>query len=521
MNRKFCALLAGCCLASASATAFATGNVLCDPGFESDASGENQNIIGWTTYGATAFNESGATAHSGNNYFKVFSARNGTVNYDGVYQDYISGPGATYTADAWAQTLSSDVIAGGNVAWVEVTFRDANANMLALYRTSLINNSATQNGSFPKSTWNHLFVTNQYDPNTFAITNTTSSLVAPDGTYFVRCQIVFQGDAANSHGSVYFDDLSLNLTSALPYGNWNIVWSDEFNGTNINRNTWTYDTGAGGWGNNELENYTANASNSYETNGLLHIVVQKSGGPNFTSARMKTQGLAAFLYGRFEWRVSLPSGTGFWPAVWFLGTNIDSGVGWPGCGEIDVVENNGASPDFVQGSLHSGSDETAIYNFLAGDSTTNFHTYVLDWSTNSFIWYVDGHAYEMQTGWGNTVGQAYPAPFNQPEFMLFDFAVGGNYVNNPSAATIASNTFPAQMLIDYARVYNTTAPLKLAMSHANNQLTISWPSNVVGHLQTQSNSGFNNLNWSDLTTSNNPATLPPTNTSAFFRLKSP
>src|SRR5258706_12081364 len=229
-------------LAVAGSSALA-GNVLSNPGFESDAPGESQNLAGWTWYGqpwGNTLNETGADARNGANYFKVFQGFTGSVNYSGIFQDYISGPGVIYTADGWAKTISTDALAGQNVAWIEVTFRDASANVLALYRSRLINTNAILAGTFPKNTWLNLPVTNQYNPNTFTITNTTATLAAPPGTYFVRYQVVLQGDAAGANGSVYFDDLNLNLTSASPYGNWNIVWSDEFNGTNIDTNTWTY-----------------------------------------------------------------------------------------------------------------------------------------------------------------------------------------------------------------------------------------------------------------------------------------
>ena len=121
--------------------------------------------------------------------------------------------------------------AGQNVAWIEVSFRDANANIpMALYRSTRITTNAIASGTFPKNTWLDLAVTNQYDPGTLARTNTTATLVAPAGTYFARYQIVFQGDSFNSAGSVYFDDLTLQQTGGSPYGNWNITWSDEFNG---------------------------------------------------------------------------------------------------------------------------------------------------------------------------------------------------------------------------------------------------------------------------------------------------
>ncbi len=155
-------------------------------------------------------------------------------------------------------------------------------------------------------------------------TNTVSSLVAPAGTAFVRFQAVFAQGPDNANGSMYFDDLTLNQTSGTvttpPVTNqWNIVWDDEFNGTVINPNVWTFETGNGGsnpgWGNSEQEYYTSRTNNAYEAGGLLHIVAQAESynGFNYTSARMKTQGLYATpTYGRFVWRARLPQVTGMW-----------------------------------------------------------------------------------------------------------------------------------------------------------------------------------------------------------------
>ena len=509
----------------------AAADVLLNPGFESDSAGETMTVAGWAPYGGNVFSETSQTlAHGGTNYLKVYQAFTGQVNYSGVYQDYISSPGATYAADGWAYTASSDALAGQNVAWIEVTFRDATTtNVLSLYRTALMTTNAITAGTFPTNAWIDLPITNQYDPVLFVITNTTANLIAPAGTVFMRCQVVFQGDAKGSGGSVYFDDLNLTQTSGAPYGGMNIVWDDEFNGSSIDTNIWTYDLGNGGsnsgWGNQELEYYTSRTNNAFVANGFLHIVARRESmqGFNYTSARMKTEGLVSLQYGRLEWRAQLPAGVGVWPALWMLGTSFGS-IGWPGCGEVDVVENDGANPTFVQGSLHSGSDETGVYNFLAGDSTTNFHTYTLDWATNAFIYYVDGHLYQTQTSWGSSTGNPYPFPFNQPFFLLMDFAVGGNYVGNPGTAQINAGTvFPAQMLVDYVRLYQQTAPLAISTRQTGSNLLLSWPANIVCHLETKTNlsPGGSGTNWISVTTTNSQVAIAPTNGAGFYRLVSP
>ena len=527
-NRRCFFLCALCVLGGEIVSA----GLLSNPGFESDPVGQTTTIPGWQLYGSNDYGEtSAALAHSGTNYFKVYQAFTGSVNYDGIYQDTISGPGAVYAADGWAYTLASDVLAGQNVAWIEVTFRDANANILSLYRSALITTNAIATGAFPTSRWTDLAVTNQYNPVSNQLTNTVAQLVAPNGTIFVRYQLVFEGDAHNSGGSVYFDDLNLTQTGGSPYGNMNIVWSDEFNGTAINTNIWTYDLGSGGWGNNEKEYYTSRTNNAYVAGGLLHLVAQAEtyGGSSYTSARMKSQGLFSWKYGRVEWRAQLPAGLGFWPALWMMGTNFPS-IGWPECGEIDVVENQGSNPLMDQGSIHSGTNynttynATAIYNFTDGGATTNFHIYALDWTTNAILWYVDGHLYETQTYWWSSTGYAYPFPFNQPFFLLMNLAIGGDYLGDPSISAINAGTvFPGQVLVDYVRIYTVTSPLQLAVKAAGTNLLLSWPTNLVCHLESQTNSRAAGLGstWYPASTNVSPLLITPQGGNVFYRLASP
>ena len=512
-------------------------NVLINPGFETG------NLGGWTTYGANTYVLNGSSiAHSGSYYFKVYQAFNGQINDNGIYQDNVSGPGAVYSADGWAYTLSSDVLAGQNEAWIEVTFRDVSGNILALYRSAIITTNAIATGALPENTWVDLRVTNQYNPNSGLITNTVSNLVAPPGTSFVRYQVMFQGDHYNSAGSMYFDDLTLNQTSATAFGpNWNIVWSDEFNGNSVNTNNWTYDIGNGfesggnwvpGWGNNEDEYYTSDTQNVFVANGYLHIAAlkQPTNGFFYTSGRIKSIGLYYTTYGRIEWRAQLPWGTGFWPALWMLPENSPYG-GWPNSGEIDVMENNGSISNQEGGTIHfggaSGNDvyfgET--YTNVGSDSVTNFHVYLLEWSTNAISWYVDGHRYETQTNWWSNVGTststyAYPAPFNVPFYILMNVAIGGQYLGNPSTNLINAS-LPGQMLVDYVRVYNQTGPLQISAGRSKGKFVLSWPTNIVCHLQSQTNTL--GPNWTDVASSTNPFVTGPApgNAAVFYRLESP
>jgi len=245
------------------------------------------------------------------------------------------------------------------------------------------------------------------------------------------------------------------------YGGWNLVWSDEFNGALVDTNHWKFETGNHrGWGNHELEYYTGRAENAYVSNGLLHIVARKesTNGFSYTSARMKTEGLFAEKYGRFEFRAKFPAGRGFWPAFWLMPEHSPYG-GWPACGEIDIVENKGNYPAVVQGTIHYADPRGAylhssgLFTFLQGDGATNFHTYGLDWTTNSIQWFVDGKLYETQDRW-STVKAAYPAPFDQPFYIIMNLAVGGDFGGNPDTNT----AFPGEIQVDYVRVYEKTGP---------------------------------------------------------------
>jgi beta-glucanase (GH16 family) len=513
-------------------------NVLSNSGFETG------DLGGWTPYSANTYVlDNPSIAHSGNDYFKVYQTFNSQINYNGIYQDNVSGPGAVYSADGWAYTLSSDVMAGQNQAWIEVSFHDAAGNVLALYRSAIITTNTIATGAFPKNTWVDLRVTNQYNPQTYVITNTVSSLVAPPGTSFVRYQIMFQGDQYNSGGSMYFDDLTLNLASATAFGpDWNIVWSDEFNSNALNTNNWTFDIGNGfesggyyvsGWGNNEDEYYTSDTQNVYVANGYLHIaaLIQSTNGCNYTSGRIKSLGLYYTNYGRIEWRAQLPWGTGFWPALWMLPENSPYG-GWPNSGEIDVMENKGNITNQEGGTIHfggAGGNDVYFgqtYTFPGSDSVTNFHVYLLDWSTNAISWYVDGHLYETQTNWWSNMGTStntfpYPAPFNEPFYILMNVAIGGNYLGNPSTNEINAS-LPGQMLVDYVRVYEQTAPLEISAAAAKGKVTLSWPTNIVCHLQSKTNL-LPSVEWADVSNATNPFVMAPAsgNAAVFYRLESP
>ncbi len=241
---------------------------------------------------------------------------------------------------------------------------------------------------------------------------------------------------------------------------WTLTWSDEFNGPNSapDASKWVVETGGEGWGNDELEFYTARPENVYLQDGNLVIKALKekySGGGvtrDYTSARVKTQGKFSQAYGRFEARIKIPRGQGMWPAFWMLGDDVDK-VGWPACGEIDIMENIGKQPGIVHGSIHGpgyvgGVGLEAPFRLPAGRAfADDFHVYAVEWEPEAIRFYVDDHLYvtrtraDMRPGWKWS--------FDHPFFLILNVAVGGDWPGNPDGTTV----FPQTMLVDYVRVY--------------------------------------------------------------------
>ncbi|MGE5395639.1 MAG: family 16 glycosylhydrolase [Candidatus Saccharibacteria bacterium] len=229
-----------------------------------------------------------------------------------------------------------------------------------------------------------------------------------------------------------------------------LVWSDEFDGTAINKSNWVFETGNnGGWGNNELEYYTNRSANATISNGNLLIIAKKEsyGGMNYTSARMKTQGLHDFTYGKIEARIKAPVGQGIWPAFWMLGKNINQ-AGWPKCGEIDILEHiNNVS--YVNGTIHWDNNGHASYGKTTACDVKKYHVYGIEWDTKAIKWFVDGIKYG-EASIANNINST--DEFHAPFFILLNLAVGGNWPGNPDGTTV----FPDTMFVDYVRVYSLT-----------------------------------------------------------------
>lgn len=245
--------------------------------------------------------------------------------------------------------------------------------------------------------------------------------------------------------------LLIVFTSLIQAQNYQLVWFDEFSNATIDAANWTYETGGNGWGNNELQYYTNRDVNSYILGGSLVIEAKKEsyGGKNYTSARMITKGKRYFTYGKIEARIRLPYGQGIWPAFWMLGENIST-VGWPKCGEIDIMEliGGGANDKKVYGTVHWESNGHASYggnySLSSGIFASDYHVFSIVWNSKSIQWFVDGTKYVTVD-----ITPAGLAAFHKNNFIILNLAVGGNWPGNPDATTI----FPQKMLVDYVRVY--------------------------------------------------------------------
>jgi len=262
-----------------------------------------------------------------------------------------------------------------------------------------------------------------------------------------------------------------------------LVWSEEFDGPEIDPEVWFFETGDGsqygfgqvpgkppGWGNNELQYYLPD--NAMIVNGVLEITARREsvGDFNYTSARINTRDRFAFQYGRIEASIKFPSGQGLWSAFWMLSQDSEylcdgQPCEWAATGEIDIVEAinlDGAGGNEVFNTIHYGGEETKFQQTSTGttytpgeDVTENFHTYALEWDENEFRWYFNGQLIAMENSWFTTAdNQPYPAPFNQPFHILLNLAVGGDFPGSPNGTT----PFPATMEVDWVRVYSGEPP---------------------------------------------------------------
>jgi beta-glucanase (GH16 family) len=240
-----------------------------------------------------------------------------------------------------------------------------------------------------------------------------------------------------------------------------LAWSDEFDqGDNSAPDPakWKFEIGGNGWGNQELEYYSSRRENARMRRGNLEIIARKESYTgadgvqrDYTSARLITSGKFEQAYGRFEARIKIPYGQGVWPAFWLLGAD-DKQVGWPQCGEIDIMENIGREPGMVHGTIHGpgysgGKGIGGAYSVNAGRFADDFHIYAVEWEPEEIRFYVDDHLYTARRPSDLPAGTKWV--YDHPFYILLNFAVGGEWPGSPDATT----KFPQVMLVDYVRVY--------------------------------------------------------------------
>lgn len=245
---------------------------------------------------------------------------------------------------------------------------------------------------------------------------------------------------------------------AAPEG-WKLVWSDEFDGKEIDWTKWAVEENGHGGGNGEMQFYADRPENLRIENGALVIEARKekfnSAGveKDYSSGRMRTKRRASWKYGRFEARAKLPTGRGVWPAIWMLPETSKYG-GWAASGEIDIMELVGHEPNKVHGTLHYGASwpnnkhTGAPFELKSGIFADDFHVFAIEWEEGVIRWYVDGALYQTQTKW-NSANGAFPAPFDQPFHLVLNVAVGGGWPGPPDDKTV----FPQRMTVDWVRVY--------------------------------------------------------------------
>ena len=235
------------------------------------------------------------------------------------------------------------------------------------------------------------------------------------------------------------------------YAGMTLVWSDEFDGPEINSNNWTFEIGTGnwGWGNNELQNYQEDNTSIIDGNLVIEARRQSLDNSNYTSSRLITRGKQSFQYGRVDIRAVMPEGQGIWPALWMLGSNHLQ-VGWPTCGEIDIMEmiGGGERDNIIHGTAHWDQGGHVSY----GQSMTNnsgklseeYHVYSIIWDEQSIRWYFDDVNF-------NTIDitPAALSAFHDDFYFIMNVAVGGVWAGSPDNTTL----FPQWMIIDYIRVF--------------------------------------------------------------------
>ncbi|MBU2983798.1 carbohydrate-binding protein [Saccharophagus degradans] len=379
-------------------------------------------------------------------------------NYSDTTPENIGG---AYRNDGVDIETTSDANGGHNVGWMEngewLAYEGlsipSNGNYIIKARVASPNGGALSfdlNGggqvlgtmNIPATGGWQNWQTVELSTNINAGTYTLGAFVSTSGFNLNWIEVVAGGDGGNNGG-----------------GGGNITWRDEFD--TINRDAWNFETGGGGWGNNELQYYTdgQNASIQFDPQAGSNVLViearKETGGQcwwggncGYTSSRMNTRFKKSFQYGRIEARMKLPRTQGIWPAFWMLGDNFNN-VGWPQGGELDIMEHVGTN-NITSGALHGPgySGNTPITGHLEHGTSidSGYRVYAVEWDTNGIRWFVDGTNFYSVEKW--QVQQYGEWVYDQPFWLLLNLAVGGNWPGDPDHANFTTQRF----YIDYVRV---------------------------------------------------------------------
>ncbi len=262
----------------------------------------------------------------------------------------------------------------------------------------------------------------------------------------------------------------------LSYAGYTLDWAEEFEGTQLNRDNWNVELHESGWVNAELQEYVDSEENIYIEDGKLVLnpvqTKNEDGSYSYTSGRVNTQNKKTYTYGMFEVKAKVPEGAGYLPAFWLMANDENVYGQWPRCGEIDIMEVHGSNTKKTYGTIHYGNphkESQGTYTLENGSFSSQYHTYTCEWEPGKITWYVDGYKFHEENDWysategGGTI--SYPAPFDQPFYIILNLAVGGSWVGYPDDETFVANPY----MIDYVKVYqkdggyddsNVTAPEK-------------------------------------------------------------
>ncbi len=270
------------------------------------------------------------------------------------------------------------------------------------------------------------------------------------------------------------------LISISLHAQWDLVWEDQFDGSSLDTTKWKIDVGGNGWGNNESQYYTSQGNLTIQ-NSILTITAkaEQFGSNQYTSAKLKTEGKFNVRFGKIETRMKCPMGQGLWPAFWMLGSN-HSTIGWPKCGEIDVIEHINSETK-VHGTAHWDNVGHIYWGGIINNDPTQFHNYSIIWDSTKIQWFMDDQIYYQLNTLNGVNGTE---EFQNSFYLILNLAVGGNWPGYPNANTV----FPAEMQVDYVKVYQPSNANSI--NDINNQMDLF---SILENNKILLKSNFNNI----------------------------